>query len=60
MEPAFFNYINFIHGASQSLIRDGEGEGGESVDYSVGLIKSQLSPSEQPLLKETIGPTSMQ
>lgn len=37
------------------------------MDYSVGLIKSQsqLSPSEQPLLKETkwkeeIGPTSMQ
>lgn len=29
MEPAFFNYINFIHGVSQSLIQEvEEGEGG--------------------------------
>lgn len=28
MEPAFFNYINFIHGVSQSLMQEVEGEGG--------------------------------
>lgn len=67
MEPAFFNYINFIHGVSQFDTGGWGGGGGESVDYSVVLIKSQsqLSPSEQPLLKETkwkeqIGPTSVQ
>lgn len=37
MEPAFFNYINFIHGASQSLIRDGEGEGGGISGLFCGL-----------------------
>lgn len=30
MEPAFFNYVNFIHGVSQSLIRAVEWEGGIS------------------------------
>ena len=50
MEPAFFNYINFIHDVCQSLIQEVEGEGGESVGCSAGLInsQSQLSASEQP------------
>lgn len=58
MEPAFFNYSNFIHGVKWVTGFDTGGwGGGGSVDNSVGLIKcqSQLPPSEQPLLKETKG-----
>lgn len=55
LKPAFFNYINFIHGVSQSLIQEVEGEGEGSSGLFCGLkSQSQLSPSEQPLLKETM------
>lgn len=51
LKPAFFNYINLIHGVSQSLITEVEGEGSSGLFCG---LKSQLSPSEQPLLKGTM------